>query len=442
MIRPLFLLLAGCSPYYPTPEEEAMPLPGTSLDSEFGMNDSVLIDSDECVDEKELNKICQGTWIPLNNSSQQALCVDFEESNQNEKYKFLQLMVDEVGFYQGLSLFDSNNDAGDDVLILGKEKNKLYLSHVDSGSYYESGLDLGKDGSYGVWGDFDSNGSTDLIIGGYRGVKVYFFDDKIIRDDFLLTDQPSQAGLFLEGGTVLVGTSEGLSVFKWNQEEENFLDETEGSVWSADAYEALDFVEADFNGDGHSDVYVAHGNNKDYVFLQGSDGTYALNWEDDSLIFDDEDEIRSSLEATVLPFPNLYNPPSLIVSHYESDPSFYSINEDGIYEDQAGELRFSGIAQITSVAPTYLNLDLPPVFFFGSRLSRDANSIYLPQRDYEDLYYSERTSLLGMGDLPKTVQATWLDVDGDSDRDLLVLGEEEVRLFINESVVYEICGEE
>jgi hypothetical protein len=173
-----------------------------------------------------------------------------------------------LGYSLGAAAGDYDNDGWTDLFVANAGANTLYRNNGD-GTFRDvtsaSGLGVKPRGTLsvqGAWLDYDNDGRLDLVLSNYTLWSVA--DDKrCVRQDGVdyychpKTYPPVPHRLYRnEGGG-------------------RFADVTEASGFGKVAGKGMGIAVIDFNGDGWTDVFIANDTERNFLYVNGGDGTFS-----------------------------------------------------------------------------------------------------------------------------------------------------------------------
>ncbi|MGA8530305.1 MAG: CRTAC1 family protein [Acidobacteriaceae bacterium] len=173
----------------------------------------------------------------------------------------------DLGLCFGVAVADYDNDGSDDIFICTAGRNALYHNNGD-GTFTDvttgSGLDHKPDNLLSVgaaWFDYDNDGLLDLIVTNYT---VWTPEtDKRCRMSEAQEEYCSPT---------LYRSVE--SRLYRNLGHGRFQDVTEASGIGKSLGKGMGISIADFNGDGHMDIFVANDTEPNFLFINQGDGTF------------------------------------------------------------------------------------------------------------------------------------------------------------------------
>jgi hypothetical protein len=173
------------------------------------------------------------------------------------------------GWGMGCAAADFNNDGFVDLYVTNLGRNLLYRNNGD-GTFSEVSHSSGTDhlgwSTGAVWGDFDQDGWLDLYVANYV--------------DFDMEHPPAQGsgsncnflGLSVACGPG--GLKPARNVFYRNRGDGTFVEETAARGLSVTPYYSLGVCAADYDNDGHPDIFVANDSTPNFLFRNQGNGTF------------------------------------------------------------------------------------------------------------------------------------------------------------------------
>ncbi len=288
-------------------------------------------------------------------------------------------------FGSGLTLFDWNNDAFDDMVILTKDSLPAFYLNTHSGfeRVYFEGIDVQDELKSVVWTDFDNDGKYDLSFTSFRGGVKLFHQ----TGDFVFEEITLSAGL--PNDTISLSY---------------------GQAW------------ADFNNDGFIDFFVCNYNFDNYpqsfdaLYRNNGDLTFTNVTEAAGIILDDDPTfcaIWSDFDIDGLPDLFVMND-RFVWRNY-----LYKNNGNGTFSEVGNTVGMNAYMDaMTATAGDYNNDGREDMYITNTPL--DGNFLYRsnPNGDFTELAAFFNVQVFGW-----CWGASWIDYDNDTWQDLFVTSE-------------------
>ena len=202
-----------------------------------------------------------------------------------------------LGYSLGAAAGDFDNDGWTDLFVANAGTNTLYRNNGD-GTFRDvtssSGLGAKPPGTLsvqGAWLDYDNDGRLDLVLSNYTRWTVA--DDKrCVREDGVdfychpKTDPPVPHRLYRNAGSG------------------KFEDVTDSSGFGKVAGKGMGIAVVDFNGDGWMDVFIANDTERNFLYMNSGDGTFAEKAMQSGVAFDDDGATVSAMGADARDYDN------------------------------------------------------------------------------------------------------------------------------------------
>lgn len=331
---------------------------------------------------------------------------------------------------RAVSITDLNHDDWPDVYVLNTDgPNQLFLNDagegfVESAAQYE--LALAGSHRAAAWDDADADGDVDLLVVGGTGSRLYHRNGETFVAGPLVDPVPGTAAAWIAGGWLLATTA-GTRFYR-ALGDGTFVETTEVTgVW--DPSEGAALAVADYDGDGHTDVFLANVTGPNRLFRNRGDGTF-MSVEGATGVAGDS--LTASTAAAWIMWPG--DPlPSLYVANWDRANQFYRTNGDGTFTDQAEAfgLRDPGNT-VVAAWTTPFGLALPSLFL--GRWEQQ-NLLYMG----DTMPFADFSIPLGMAATDQTVAAVWFDYDRDDRADLLVATTSALHVYHNISAEVSLC---
>ncbi len=209
---------------------------------------------------------------------------------KNERRGWFRDVTDESrlgfsGFCHGIIAGDIDNDGDADVFLCNYGANALFVNNGD-GTFADisrqAGIDKPNWSSGGAMLDFDNDGDLDIYVANY-GDWQYPRDARHCGND--------RIPLFCSPWDIRTVRH----ILYRNNGDRTFTDVTEhAGVGRSDGH-GFGVVAADFNGDGHTDLYVANDMNPNFLFLNKGDGMFEDMTETSGAAFDERGQAQSGM---------------------------------------------------------------------------------------------------------------------------------------------------
>ena len=189
---------------------------------------------------------------------------------------------DDLQLSAGVAFFDFNNDGFDDIVMTGTLNRSRVFENRGDGTFDDvtGELNLGRIPNFKATGviaaDFDNDGFTDLYFGTYQGQRSYLF---------------------------------------WSESGKKFSEAAERAN-VADAFFTSSCAVADYNLDGHLDLYVGNYTGIDYLYKNNGDRTFT----DQSHILDHGEGVGSALAVAFSDVDADGDMDILLGNEYEQEP--------------------------------------------------------------------------------------------------------------------------
>jgi enediyne biosynthesis protein E4 len=202
-----------------------------------------------------------------------------------------------LGYSLGVAAADYDNDGWTDLFIANAGANTLYRNN-GNGTFRDataaSGLGEKPPGTLsvqGAWLDYDNDGRLDLVLSNYT-LWTVADDRRCVREDGVdfychpKTYPPVPHRIYRNAGGG------------------KFEDVTEAAGFSKVAGKGMGIGIADINGDGQTDVFIANDTERNFLYVNGGDGTFAERGLQSGVAYDDEAATVSAMGADARDYDN------------------------------------------------------------------------------------------------------------------------------------------
>ena len=333
--------------------------------------------------------------------------------------------VGDTGYGMGCACADYDNDGDVDLYVTNLGPNVLYRNNGD-GTFTdvstEAGVDDASWGTSAAFGDYDGDGLLDLVIANYlnwtraRELRCYSSAGVIDYCKPNNYNAPATDTLYRNLGNG------------------RFENATESAGLGGAFGHGLGVVFADFNADGHTDIYVANDGTANQLWVNQGDGRFV----DDALLAGCALNIHGVAEAGMgVSTVDVDDDGDLdiFLSHLRNETNTLYVNTGGVFDDQTAA---TGLG-----APSYwyTGFGLGFADFDHDRhldvyIANGRVMLHQPSHDPDDRYADPNLLFRGLGDarfeefLPRGGTAELLiatsravalgDIDNDGDIDVVV----------------------
>jgi enediyne biosynthesis protein E4 len=202
-----------------------------------------------------------------------------------------------LGYSLGVAAADYDNDGWTDLFVANAGTNTLYRNNRD-GTFRDvtkgSGLDAKPAGTLsvqGAWLDYDNDGHLDLVLSNYT-LWTVAGDKRCVRDDGVdfychpktYPAVPHRLYRNLANG--------------------RFEDVTDRSGFGKHLGKGMGVAVSDFNRDGKVDVFIANDTERNFLFLNSGDGTFAERALPAGVAYNDDAATVSAMGADARDYDN------------------------------------------------------------------------------------------------------------------------------------------
>lgn len=438
------LWAGGCSsqplePYQPLPFDGGAPWSpdAESTDAQpFHRDVSTDAPPDDMADAGScLPDLCRSNVILRGRSGlgmTEGICLEFEETHAS-------VGLAGTSNHSGVSVTEYDGDGRPDIYLLRSVGTNQMFRNTGGAFSEDPRLDLrqGPGSRDAVWGDFDGDGDSDLFLVSAMESRLYQRDvGSFVVSPFgtgIHNMEPGRTAVWL-GAHLYLATENGTRFYRHLGG--GRFEEAARTVGLDDPGDGSAIAVADYDGDGHDDIYLANTTGSNRLFRDRGDGAYESTETATGAVGP-----GSSTDATWVRIQEEARP-SLYVANYAGGNQLYRNDGSGNFSDQAGILGVRDPGNTTRVAWGDFAGDRRPSLFLGRW--DQPNLFYVPVLDASGAVtrYIESAHPLGMDLAARTVGAKALDYDGDSLPDLLVVFTTGLRLYHNISRTIRLCPEE
>ncbi len=246
--------------------------------------------------------------------------------------------VGDPGYGIGVATGDYDNDADVDLYVINVGKNILYRN--DGGVFTNvtesSGTQTAAWSAGGSFADYDSDGDLDLFVVNYVDWRTEI--------DIACNNNAGQRDYCSPGNYTPVSDR----LFR-NNGDGTFTDSSTDAGISTAAGPGLGVVAADFNGDGHTDFYVANDQAANHLWINTGDGTFTENGLRAGVAYNGRGAVEASMGVTAGDFDS-DGDEDLFMTHLSSESNTLYVNDgtgnfvDGTEPANLGaaSMRFTG----------------------------------------------------------------------------------------------------
>jgi enediyne biosynthesis protein E4 len=172
-----------------------------------------------------------------------------------------------LGFSFGVAVGDYDNDGRADLFVCNAGRNALY-HHKPDGTFVDvttgSGLEFKPRDTLSVcaaWFDYDNDGRLDIVVSNYTDWSPDS-DNRCLKDGVV--------DIYCHPATYKSVPSR----LYHNMGEGKFVDVTEKAGFAGALGKGMGISISDINGDGYSDVFIANDTERNFFFINQSNGTF------------------------------------------------------------------------------------------------------------------------------------------------------------------------
>lgn len=375
-----------------------------------------------------------GVIDPDRSYEDQGVCLSFNEVHTEEG------LVSSVP-HNGVSVVDYNQDGLPDIFLLNNGSPNQLFQNTGNGFRnvtLQTGLNRGGNSQDAAWADYDSDGDLDLFLAGSDGSELYKNEDgffNLLEGTLGIHNQEAGKKAAWLGSGFLLGTENGTRFYRYEGNDEFVEASTE--IGLDDPGDASAIAVADYDGDGHDDVYAANIAGQNRLFRNLGNGTYES--------VETETGTEGSGSSTDAKWVSVNGEalPSLYVTDFYVGNQLLINQQNGTFIEEAGPLGIRDPGQTTvSAWGDFINEGAPALFL--GRWDQQ-NLVYVPviNDDGEITGYRETALPLGMATEARTIGAVWFDYDNDELLDLLVVtADGGIELHRNKTREVRLCPEE
>jgi hypothetical protein len=339
--------------------------------------------------------------------------------------------LERSGWGQGVCIGDFNNDGYDDLFVTYWGQNVLYRNNGD-GTFTDVTHEAGLSSETTQWGsgcaflDYDNDGYLDLFVTNY------------IDFDLKTAPQPGSGSCFFQQIPVNCGP-QGLgrarSRLYRNNRNGTFNDVTiqSGISKAAPSY-GLGVLVADFDNDGHPDIYVANDSDPSYLFWNRGDGTFVEAGLESGVATSNSGRNQSGMGVAAGDY-NCDGLLDIFKTNFSDDlPNLYHNSRNRLFEDVTQSAGLTAYTRLLGWGCGFVDIDndgwLDILYVNGHvypELARTTNPISYKQpkvvyQNTRDGKFRNVSQLAGPGILMESVArgCAFGDIDNDGNMDVLV----------------------
>lgn len=337
-----------------------------------------------------------------------------------------------LGYGQGVTVADYDNDGFDDLFITSYAGNHLLRNLKGAGKFVDvtQVMGLGKLHDTGfstgaAWGDYDNDGYLDLYVCYYAHWNYSI--DKECRDN--------KNGLLDYCSPALY---QPISHRLYHNEKTRFVDVSAQSGITKAVGRGLAATFFDFNGDGKPDIFVANDQSPSMLWKNNGNGTFSNVANEAGCAFDGQGSLLAGMGVSTADY-NRTGRPSLYVSNFSSHPNILFKNSGTYFSDatQEANLGFSHL-KFLSFGCEFLDYDAdgwPDIITNNGHVQMNQNKreAGVPLMQRKQLLHNdgngrfrEITDVALLGDLTNPIIGRGLatsDFDNDGRIDVLAMGQ-------------------